>query len=140
MGIDALSRDETLTEHLNCSVISVTLPLPPSANALFRNLKGRGRVKTEGYKAWIDDAAWHVKRAWQDCGKPEISEQPMRLDIELGLTDRRRDATNCVKAIEDLLCACLPVPDDRWNDHIVIRRTPEADGMARVTLAPLDST
>lgn len=121
-------------------MIEATLPLPPSANALFRNLKGRGRVKTQAYKAWIDDAAWHLKAAWSRAGKPEYADQPMRLSIELGLTGRRRDASNCAKAIEDLLVSQLPVPDDRWNDDIRIRRSVEADGLARVRLEPLDTT
>lgn len=120
--------------------IEATLPLPPSANALFVNLKRGGRAKSAAYKAWIEEAGWHLKRAWSAQGKPEISAQPMRLHLDLGLTDRRRDASNCAKAIEDLLVAALPVPDDRWNDEIVIRRSTEADGLARVRLEPLDTT
>ena len=121
-------------------MIEATLPLPPSANALFHNLKGGGRAKTQAYKAWIEEAGWHLKTAWSRAGKPEIADQPMRLSIQLGLTKRNRDASNCAKAIEDLLCRCLPVPDDRWNDDIHIRRAAEADGMARVRLEPIDTT
>lgn len=121
-------------------MITATLPLPPSANGLFRNLKGGGRAKTAAYKAWIEEAGWHLKTCWMANGKPEFGEQPMSLTIDLGLRGRVRDATNCVKAIEDLLCRCLPVPDDRWNDDIHIRRSAEADGMARVVLAPLNSS
>ena len=118
-------------------MIRATLPLPPSANALFRNLKSGGRAKTAAYKAWIEEAGYHLMQAWREAGKPEIEPQAMLLTISLGLTDRRRDAGNCLKAIEDLLCRCLPVPDDRWNDVIAIGRAPEADGLAHVTLVPL---
>lgn len=121
-------------------MIEAILPLPPSANALFRNLKGGGRAKTTAYKAWIDEARWHLDQAWRRSGKPEYAEQPMRLHIELGLVGRIRDASNCMKAIEDLLCRCLPIPDDRWNDEITIRRSAAADGMARIRLEPLDTT
>jgi hypothetical protein len=106
---------------------------------LFRNLKSGGRVKTAAYKAWIEEAGWHLKTCWAANGKPEFRAQPMRLTIDLGISGRVRDATNCVKAIEDLLCRCLPVPDDRWNDDIHIRRSALADGMAWVVLAPLNS-
>lgn len=30
----------------------IDLPLPPSVNALYRNVPGRGRVKTALYKRW----------------------------------------------------------------------------------------
>lgn len=121
-------------------MITATLPLPPSANALFRNIKGGGRTKTAAYKAWIDEAGYHLMQAWREAGKPEIAPQPMRLTIELGLINRRRDAGNCLKAIEDLLCRCLPVPDDRWNDRIVIERSSAADAMAVIRLEPIDTT
>lgn len=122
------------------TAICATLPLPPSTNELFRNLKTGGRVKTAKYKSWIEEAGWHLKIAWSGAGKPEIAEQPMRLSIELGLSGRRRDASNCAKAIEDLLVSALPVPDDRWNDDISIRRSAAADGLARVRLEPLNTT
>jgi Holliday junction resolvase RusA-like endonuclease len=122
------------------TAIAFTLPLPPSANGLFLNLKGGGRAKTQAYKAWREEAAWHVKQAWRQQGKPEIADQPMRLEVDLGLCGRTRDAGNCLKAIEDLLVWALPVPDDRWNDEITIRRSVAADGLARVRLEPLNST
>lgn len=121
-------------------MIEATLPLPPSANNLFFNLKTGGRAKTAAYKAWISEAGYHLKTAWSRAGKPEYAKRPMRLIMDLGLENRRRDASNCAKAIEDLLVATLPVPDDRWNDEIHIRRTADADGMARVRLEPLDTT
>lgn len=121
--------------------ITVEMPLPPSANHLFVNLKGGGRAKSAAYKAWIDDARYHVMMQWRAMGKPVWpADMPMQLHVRLGLENRKRDATNCVKAIEDILVRELPVPDDRWNDFISIKRDLNIPGMARVTLAPLDST
>ena len=104
--------------------ISMTLPVPPSANELFFNKRGGGRAKTKAYDAWLEEAGWHVKRAWSGLGKPKWPDaQPMQLTIVVGIA-RNRDVSNCCKAIEDLLVKVLPVPDDRWNDCVVLRRGP----------------
>jgi Holliday junction resolvase RusA-like endonuclease len=121
--------------------ITIDMPLPPSANHLFVNLKGGGRAKSVSYKAWINEARYHVLTQWRAAGKPEWpADLPMQLHVALGLENRKRDATNCAKAIEDILVRELPVPDDRWNDFISIKRDLNIPGMARVTLAPLDTT
>lgn len=118
----------------------IDLPLPPSANALFKNLKGGGRAKTQSYKAWRDDARYHLVTAWRAAGKPEWQTTPMQVELRLGLKGRVRDAGNCLKAIEDVLVAELPIPDDRWNDRIVIERDESIPGLARISIAPLDTT
>jgi len=121
--------------------LTFDLPLPPSANALFANVRGKGRVKTPEYKAWIAEARWHVLSAWRAQGKPEVGKDtPMRLSLRLGLVGRRRDAGNCLKAIEDILARELPIPDDRYNDRIVIIRDETIPGIARVTISPLYAT
>jgi crossover junction endodeoxyribonuclease RusA len=119
-------------------MIEATLPLPPSANALFANRRGGGRVKTGDYKAWLDEAGWHLKAQWLALGQPAFDAQPMRLTITAGI-GRHRDLSNTCKAIEDLIVAILPVPDDRWNDHIVLRRGTEL-GLAHIRLEPIDTT
>ena len=117
---------------------TVDLPLPPSVNELTVNLKGGGRAKSAKYKAWLEEARWHVMTAWRAAGKPEWPEVPLRMKLELGLEGRKRDAGNCLKAVEDLLVANMPIPDDRWNDHITIARNETITGIARVTIAPLE--
>lgn len=117
----------------------VDLPLPPSANRLTVNLKNGGRVNSVEYKAWLEEARWHVLTAWRALGKPEWDrEAPMSFRLELGLCNRSRDAGNCLKATEDLLVKNLPIPDDRWNDRILIERREDIEGVARVTIAPLE--
>jgi hypothetical protein len=119
-------------------ILCIDMPLPPSANHLFAKAKG-GRVKTPAYKKWIEEARWHVMMAWRNAGKPEWSaETPMSIRIELGIEGRNRDAGNCNKAIEDLLVANLPIPDDCWNDLIIIERRGDIPGIARVTVAALE--
>ena len=117
---------------------TLDLPLPPSANELTVNLKGGGRAKSAKYKAWLEEARWHVMTAWRGAGKPEWPEAPMRIDMALGIEGRKRDCSNCIKAIEDLLVKNLPIPDDRWNDAGSWRRDENIPGIARVTIAPLE--
>lgn len=122
-------------------ILTVDLPLPPSANHLFANAHGGGRVKTATYKGWLEEARWHVLTAWRAAGKPEVGrDTPMQLQVKLGLADRRRDSGNCLKAIEDVLVKELPIPDDRYNDRILIERDETLAGIARVTIAPLHPT
>jgi len=122
------------------SALTIDMPLPPSANNMFVNLKGRGRAKSAAYKAWSDDARYHVITAWRAAGKPEWPAAPMQIHFRLGLEGRKRDASNCLKAVEDILVRELPVPDDRWNDFGTWQRDPTIPGLVRVTIAPLDST
>lgn len=120
-------------------ILCIDMPLPPSANALFVNLKNGGRAKSAVYKAWIEEARWHVMTAWRNAGKPEWpAETPMSIRIEAGLEGRSRDLGNLEKAISDLLVANLPVPDDAYFDRFLIERREDIPGIARVTVAALE--
>lgn len=120
-------------------MIEATLPLPPSTNNLFFTLKTGGRAKTAIYKQWTKDADLLLGAAYARAGRPVWDDKtPMALEIRLGLTSRRRDQSNCLKAIEDAVCR-LPVPDDRYFDRHIIERDPSLDGMALVRLFPLDA-
>jgi Holliday junction resolvase RusA-like endonuclease len=119
-------------------MIEALLPLPPTTNNLFFTLKNGRRAKTSQYVSWIRDADRRLLDAYRKAGSPEYAPKtPMRLEIILGLTTRRRDASNCLKPVEDALCRALPVPDDRYNDEVVLRRDPAADGMAIVRLSAI---
>jgi hypothetical protein len=120
------------------TALTVTVPLPPSANALTRNVKGRGRVNTAAYTAWLEDAGYTVRMAHRAAGKPAFA-KPLEVTLQLGLRDRRRDAGNCLKPTEDMLVKSIEgLPDDRWNDSITIKRDAAiAAGMARITITSL---
>ena len=93
----------------------ISLPFPPSVNGLFRNVRGRGRVKTQRYLTWLSAAGWDVKGA-----KPV--EGPYRLAITLKRPDKRhRDLDNHAKAISDLLVEHGVTPDDSNMQELVIR-------------------
>ena len=83
--------------------LRVTLSWPPSVNNLFLNVQGRGRVRSEAYKAWAIEAGYRVNRAARLKG-------PVSVSVALCAPDkRRRDADNSLKPILDLLVllACL---------------------------------
>lgn len=118
--------------------LAIDLPLPPSTNALTVNLTGGGRAKSAAYKKWLEEARWHTMMAWRGAGKPAWPEGPMSLRIEAGIANRKRDLGNIEKPISDMLVKNLPVPDDRWTDHILIERREDIPGIARVTLRALE--
>lgn len=115
-------------------VFVATMPLPPSTNNLFFTLKGNGRrVKTTAYKDWIDKAGQTLLRQWQDAGSPKWADkQPASLVLRVGLEGRRRDLSNVLKPVEDLIVSTLPVPDDRYNDAIALVRDDTLAGMVEM--------
>lgn len=94
-----------------------SLPIPPSANNLYRNAGGRGRVKSVEYVRWQIYAATFVPRLVR---LPAARPYALAIDAPLG---RRRDLGNIEKAITDLLVTIGLVPDDRWCDELCLRRT-----------------
>ena len=118
-------------------MIEVTLPLPPTANNMFFNLKNGGRAKTTQYKDWLRIAKAEMEVAYLRHRKPVYGDkQSMALTVIVG-ANYRRDITNCVKAVEDALCAFLPIPDDRYNDRVLIERDLTIEGHVKATIAPL---
>lgn len=84
------------------------LPQPPSTNMLYRNVPGKGRRKTKRYMTWINAAGWSVKEQ-----QPHRVEGWVIVDITVNRPDnRKRDISNTIKAIEDLLVAHELIEDD----------------------------
>ncbi len=86
---------------------TITLPLPPSVNRLWR--AGRGRVyRSARYEAWRDTAGWELK-----LQRPGRITGPVTIVIAAGRPDRRRrDADNLPKALLDLLTLYGVIEDD----------------------------
>lgn len=92
---------------------SIALPFPPSGHSLFK--RHNGSHLSEKYKAWRDEAGWLLKSQ-----KPTPIPGRVIVTIELVNPNRiRRDASNHIKAVEDLLVAhgIIEADDDR-----VVRR------------------
>lgn len=97
-------------------MIELRLPLPPSVNALYANVPGRGRIKSERYRVWLNAAGWELA-----AQKPRRVSGDYQLWIWAEKPDRRRrDLGNLEKPISDLLVAHGVVSDDSQCSEIHI--------------------
>lgn len=103
-------------------VISLTLPLPPSVNAAYRNVAGRGRAKTRAYVDWLQHAALEVRR--QAHGSIAGS---YAFHLKATRPDRRpRDLGNLEKCAHDLCVSMGLVEDDSLCRRIILEWSDEA--------------
>lgn len=87
---------------------------PPSVNSLYANVPGKGRVKTERYRTWAKAAGWDVKaqRPAKVTGRYAITLTVQRKD------KRRRDLSNLIKAVSDLLVDQQVIEDDSLEEEV----------------------
>jgi crossover junction endodeoxyribonuclease RusA len=115
-------------------MIRAVLPYPPSTNTLYRNVSGKGRVKTAKYKQWIDEAGFVLMFKHL----PAIT-GPYVLQIDLFQSDaRRRDIDNGIKAISDLLVAHGLVEDDSLCMDLKVSRRKADEACAIVQVWPYE--
>lgn len=98
------------------AAVRYSLPYPPSVNGLFFNAS-KGRVKTDAYRAW--------RRAGGEAilvqGRKHVH-GPVSLCVALVRPDkRRRDLSNTLKAIEDLLVEMQVIDDDSLVTRISVQ-------------------
>ncbi len=116
---------------------SIILPFPPSVNSLFRNVTGRdgkprGRVVTKKYKAWREEAA----QALFEQEPIARFTGPISLTLALGRPDKRkRDISNLVKAVEDLIVTHGIIADDSDVQRLSVYWTHGVHG-CRVEIEP----
>ena len=88
-----------------------TIPNAPGVNNLYRNVPGRGRIKTKAYKDWQVQAGWAMKldgttpRYWATLSGP------VTVDIVVGNHRQDSDAGN--KATLDLMTLMKVYGDDK---------------------------
>jgi Holliday junction resolvase RusA-like endonuclease len=87
---------------------SLQLPLLPSTNHLFFNVKGRGRVRSKRYASWHRDAGWRIRAA-------KVPKAPGRIvvTVRAALPNRPRDLDNIVKPLLDALTTFNVIEDDK---------------------------
>jgi len=87
--------------------VVISVPYPPSANRLWRAVKGRN-VKSADYRAWMDHAFLVVRGQ-----RPRAIVGAYHLTITATRPDkRRRDLGNLEKPISDCLVQAGVVDDD----------------------------
>lgn len=80
--------------------VEIYLPFPPSTNALYKNVAGKGRAKTKRYLCWERSAGWDLLKQ-----KPKKIKGPVEIVIYLQEPDEdeTKDCSNHAKAVEDFL-------------------------------------
>lgn len=96
--------------------------VPPSTNNLYRNA-GKGRVKTERYKGWINAAGWDVALA-----KPKLMQCPVKISILINRPNKRSDIDNRNKALIDLLVKHGVLIDDNQVESLTTEWSDAVDG------------
>lgn len=99
-------------------MLSITLPLPPSTNRIWRVARGRVHRSAE-YLDWIDLAARELRYA--DMTGTRITDR-YALQLFIPAKDRA-DADNRLKATCDLLVRRGLVPDDRFLEWALVQRS-----------------
>ena len=114
---------------------TLKLPLPPSANTLFRNVRGVGRVKTKVYHEWLKAAEADLWRQKPKGGYPAHAR-----DFEIIVcipANTRGDCDNRAKAAIDALVKWSLIADDRYAVATTVRRVLGLEpGICRVTVRP----
>lgn len=114
--------------------VSLEIPCPPSVNEMFRNLRGRGRVKTKVYADWLGHAGWELQRQ-----RPGSVSGRVLIMISVERGSATADIDNRVKAIFDLLVTHDIIEDDRFVVGFAVSWAPPANRMARVLIIPATS-
>lgn len=106
---------------------------PPSANSLYANVPGKGRVKTERYRTWATAAGWDVKaqKPAKITGRYAITLTVQRKD------NRRRDLSNLIKAVSDLLVDQQVIEDDSLEEEVHLYWYRAVEGCV-VEIVPID--
>jgi Holliday junction resolvase RusA-like endonuclease len=111
--------------------VTFHLPEPPSVNALFANVPGRGRRKTKVYRQWIKDAGWALV-----AQRPKKLVGNYRLRLSFCRTFKiRKDLGNFEKAVSDLLVRHHVVTDDSCSDSILLDWQGTQPGVVEITLS-----
>jgi Holliday junction resolvase RusA-like endonuclease len=101
---------------MTIGVYTVTLPLPPSVNGLYANVRGKGRVPTKRYRMWKNLAGWDLKFSglWAVRG-------PVKITIAVP-TKAPADVDNYAKALLDILVTHQRIDDDKHVQSVSISR------------------
>lgn len=105
--------------------LNITLPMPPSTNSAYKNVRGKGRVKTGKAMEWSSRATTALIKQGYGNWRPEPLKAPYKAVLELYFDSRRKcDIANREKLAIDLLVSMKLIEDDCNIDEMVIRRMP----------------
>ena len=99
--------------------VLLIIPVPPSVNSMYRNLYGKGRVKTGVYAAWITEAGYRVR-----AQKPIAIPGKVRVDLTVKRIPNS-DIDNRIKAVHDLLQGLSIIENDKFVEEVTARWSDE---------------
>ena len=110
---------------------SFTIPAPPSTNALFKNVPGKGRVRTTHYLDWQASAlaALRMQRVKNVDG-------PCFVVLGVERHSLQADIDNTAKATFDLIVKGGVLSDDSLITGCALVWLPRANGLAHVQIFP----
>lgn len=135
-GVNSLTSDERALEEEFASdnlseIQTLTLPIPPSVNAMFRNVRGKGRVKTAVYRHWRDECVWRLR-----AQNPRLMPGEVVIIIGVDRTSFSADIDNRIKALLDLVVAEKVIEDDSHVVGLATAWQPGGNGLARMAILP----
>lgn len=99
------------------ALVRLELPFPIPLHACFRNVPGRGRVKTERYAKYSDNAAKELL-----VQRPGRIKGPVSVHVSLVAPDARaRDGDNLLKCLFDTLVKNGVIEDD--SNRVIVRHS-----------------
>lgn len=84
-----------------------SVPMPPSTNHLWVNLKQGGRARAAGYAKWLVEAGWAI-----NIERPCNFAGPVRIELKFERTNRAADLDNRIKPMLDLLQKMRVIEND----------------------------
>jgi Holliday junction resolvase RusA-like endonuclease len=110
--------------------VELTLPLPPSANNLYRNVPGKGRVLNKHGREYKQEV-----RTLALMARPDFFHGDVRFTMVVYFPDRRRrDLSNTLKIVEDSLKGIVYGDDSQVARIELTRRYDAARPRAEVTV------
>jgi Holliday junction resolvase RusA-like endonuclease len=109
----------------------IRLPMPPSTNALYFNVPRKGRVKTQAYTKWLEQAD-----RWCLVNKTKIGTVLGSCELQIRVPKSRGDVSNRIKALEDYLVSRKITGDDKHNRKVSIEVDESLNEFCEITVIP----
>ena len=111
--------------------VSFTIPTPPSVNDIYKNVQGKGRVKSHGYDKFIAHAITTIRLQ----NVPPISGRVVMI-AGVERMSLQADLDNRLKAMQDAIVKAGVIMDDNLITAIAIAWLPKANGLSHIRLVP----
>lgn len=101
--------------------VSIRLPMPPSANRMYRHQAGRVH-KAADYRTWLKTIAWEC------LAQGATGKVPYRYQISIGIPEQLKDPDNLIKPTQDALQKAGVIANDKHVRRLLLDVQPELNG------------